>query len=298
MRTRTVPSRCMATAALGLLLAASPASAATPALAPLGAGWGWALLGGVISAADAAARTITLTLGGQGELEILEAGGLWRRAAVGGTQVVHVLPATVISGAAEGPGTLSMMRPGTPATVWAAVHGDGGLLGLKIVVNARAPRAAPASPLAGVVLRRSATMIQILTPQGTPRGIIVTGATAVHDPAGALLPLAALAAYDVLRVEGTVNSDGSVAATRIDLEMQASRTAQVSGTVSRLVPGIEGLVVGGIMVALAPGSYLVKGAGALPFSALAVGERLVVYGTPIMAGSTPLGLRGRVVVGR
>jgi Domain of unknown function (DUF5666) len=266
---------------------------------PLGAGWGWALAGGVVSGVDPAARTITVMVGGQGELEVLENAGVWRRAAVAGVQVVHILPSTLISGAG-GPAAISEIRPGTPVKVWAAVHGDSGMVALKVALTAayRPSAAAQSAAVSGVVLRRSATMIQILTPEGAPRGIIVTSATALHDAAGRQVAPPAIGPYDVVRVEGAVNSDGSVAATRIDLDMQASQVPQVSGSVGRLLPVIEGLVVGGVMVVIGPGCYFVRHAAPMAFTALAAGQDLLVYGTPIVMGATPVGLRARVVVGR
>jgi hypothetical protein len=141
-------------------------------------------------------------------------------------------------------------------------------------------------------------MLEVLTVQGARRSIIVTGATAVRNASGAIVPATSIAPYDVVRIEGTVNSDGSVAATRIEVEMEAAGASQVSGSMDLVVSEVEGLVVGGVMVPISPGCYFIQGSGAGAFKQLAPGQPVTVYGTPIFAGSTPIGLRARVVVGR
>ena len=146
------------------------------------------------------------------------------------------------------------------------------------------------------MLGRSGGMLELLTLQGIRRSVIVTGVTAVVSATGGPIPASAIGPYDVLKVDGTVNSDGSVAATRIDVDVEAAVAPRVSGTVDEVVGDVDSLVVGGVMVAIPPGCYFIKGSGPGAFRQLAPGQAVTVYGTTISAGSTPIGLRARVIV--
>lgn len=271
---------------------------------PLPKGWGWLLAAGTVSGVDQSARTATLAIAGQGRLETFEGGGNWRRQAVTGPQVVHLLPFTVIAEPSAEPAAIAAIRPGAPATVWGVVRPDASVLGLKVLMTSTGPRASPAQMVgaprgvSGAVLHRAGGMLEVLTTQGARRSIIVTGATAVRNASGEGVPATTIAPYDVVRVEGTVNSDGSVAATRIDVEMEAAAASQVSGAVDLVFGEVEGLVVGGVMVPILPGCYFIKGSGPGAFKQLAPGQAVTVYGAAIITGSTPIGLRARVVAAR
>lgn len=287
---------------IGALVTAAPA-AGTPA--PLPKGWGWVLAAGTVSGVDQNARTATLAIVGQGRLETLEGGGTWRRQLVTGSQIVHLLSSTVIADGGAEPATLAAIHPGASATVWGVVKPDASVLGLKILMTSASPRKEPAlstgasdsGGVSGAVLRASGGMIELSTSQGSRRSVIVTGATAVRSASGAVAA-GSIAPYDVVRVEGTVNSDGSVAATRIDVELDVAGAAQVSGTLDQVFGGVEGLVVGGVMVPISPGCYFIKGSGPSAFKQLMPGQPVTVYGASITNGTTPVGLRARVVVGR
>jgi hypothetical protein len=275
--------------------------AGTPA--PLPQGWGWVLAAGTVSGVDPTARTATLAIAGQGRLETLEGGGTWRRQLVTGSQVVRLLPSTVITTGDDEPATLAAIHPGGMVTVWGVVKPDASVLGLKLVMTS----ASPPPPLAaiapgagavwGAVLRSSGGMLELLTSQGARRSVIVTGVTTVRGASGPV-PAASIAPYDVVRVEGAVNSDGSVSATRIDVDLDAARAAQVSGPLNQVFGGVGGLVVDGVMIPTSPGCYFIRGSGPATFKQLAPGQTVTVYGVPIASGTTLVGLRARVVVGR
>jgi hypothetical protein len=288
------------------LLFGTPITAAPGpvALNPLPKGWGWLLAAGILSGVDPNARTTTFAITGQGRLEMFEGGSTWRRQAVTGPQLVHVLPQTVIAGAGAEPVALAAIRSGAPAAVWGVVRPDASVLALKVLMTPAVPRSSPAQSIAapsgvsGTVLRPGSRVLEVLTVQGARRSIIVTGATVVHNASGATEPVTSVEPYDIVRIEGTINSDGSVAATRIDVEMEAAVASQVSGSVDLVIGEVEGFVVGGVMVPTSPGCYFVQRSGPGSFKQLAPGQPVTVYGTPIFAGSTPIGLRARVVVGR
>ena len=290
--------------AIVALLPGSPTGAASrPAsLSPLPTGWGWFLASGIAARVDSGARSFSLAIAGRGRVETFEGQAGWRSHPAAGTQVVHVVSATVIAESGGTFATLSAIRTGAPATVWGAVRPDTAVFGLKVVMTAPSVRPLPArlvdapSALWGTMLGRSGGMLELLTLQGIRRSVIVTGATAVVSATGSAVPASAIGAYDVLKVDGTVNSDGSVAATRIDVDVEAAVAARVSGAVDEVVGDVESLVVGGVMVPIPPGCYFIKGSGPGAFRQLAPGQAVTIYGTPISAGSTPIGLRARVVV--
>jgi hypothetical protein len=302
--------------ALAVLLAAvllAALRAAAPALsapgpnnpAPLPKGWGWLVAAGTVSGVDANAGTATLAIAGQGRGATFEGGTQWRPQTVAGSQVVRILPLTVLSDTANQPATIAAVRSGVPATVWAVVRPDASVLALKLRLGSGPPqppgRSTSAEGPAGVtgaVMHTAVSMLELLTSQGTLRTVIVTSATAVRNPSGSVVRGPAFAPYDVLRVEGTVNSDGSVAATRVDVEMEAAAAPRVSGSVDQVFQDVGGFLMGGVAVATAPGCYYFKGSGAGSWPQLVPGQPAVAYGTPIVSGTTQVGLRAQVVAMR
>jgi len=294
----------VAVAVLALLpaAAAGPGAGEASAPAPLSKGWGWLLASGLVAGVDPGGRTLTLAIAGQGRLETFEGQAKWRRQPAAGNQVVHLVAASVLSDAGGEPATIAAIRIGAPAMVWGAVRPDALVFGLKVVLALQPARPSPAasqavpSALWGAVLHSSGGALELLTRQGTRRGVILTGATVVRDATGSAVPPSRIAPYDVLRVQGTVNSDGSIAATRIDVEVRAASAAQVSGAVEQVLGEVEGLVVGGVMVPVAPGCYYIRGTGPGAFGQLAPGQPVTVYGAAIAAGGLPIGVVARVVV--
>jgi hypothetical protein len=306
--TRTFARRHGALAGLLAVLVIGTVATAAPVAglpSPLSKGWGWVLAAGTVSGVDQNARTATLAIVGQGRLETFEGGGNWRRQVVTGSQVVHLLPGTVIADGGDEPATFAAIHPGAPATVWGVVKPDASVLGLKVLVTTALPRQSPVSSItpprpagvSGAVLRSSGGMLELLSAQGARRSIIVTGATTVRKASG-IVPAAMIAPYDIVRVEGAVNADGSVAATRIEVELEAGSAVQVVSPLDQVFGEVEGLVVGGVMIPIPTGCYFIKGSGPGAFKQLTPGQTVTVYGAPITSGTTSVGLRARVVVWR
>jgi Domain of unknown function (DUF5666) len=294
-------------AVLAAALCASAPIASAPSPnnpAPLPKGWGWLLAAGTVSASDANSGTATLAITGQARGATYEGGAQWRPQAVTGSQLVRILPSTVIADTGNQPATMASIHPGMPATVWAVVKPDASVLGLKLRLGSGA-RQLPARPaiteapagVTGAVLHATVSMLELLTGPGAPRKVIVTSATTIRNASGAVVRGGAIAPYDILRVEGTVNSDGSVAATRVDVEMEAATAAQVSGSVDQAFDDV-GLVIGGVAVAIAPGCYFFKGSDPGAWQQLVPGQPAVAYGAPIVSGNMLLGLRARVIAMR
>jgi hypothetical protein len=179
---------------------------------------------------------------------------VWLEKAMAGTQRVHLLPATLVVDARGHPIPATAVRARDSATAWAVVRPDATILAVALTVAPSRASAAPTSGGAereaseGVVLHRSGSMVEMLTSQGIQRSVVMTPATTVTR-GGAVVMLASLSPYDVLRIEGPLNSDGSVVATRIDIAFSAASAAQVAGAVEESVAGLNGFVVEGTMVA-------------------------------------------------
>jgi uncharacterized protein DUF5666 len=290
---------------LGVPLAGPPAGAAgAGGPGPLAKGWGWMVASGTVAGIDPIARTVTVAVAGQGRLEISEGGVAWRHQAVMGKQIVRLLPATLLVDAGEGFVPITAIHTGSPALVWGVVRTDSAVFALKLLMPqltaAKRTGIAPGTtppPTSGVVLRHVGAMLELLTAQGAHRSVIVTGATAVRAASGSL-PASSIATYDLVTVEGTVNSDGSIAATRISDDVRVASTARVLGTVEQRLGDVEGLVVDGVMVAVSAETYLLHGSGLSAFTQLNPGQSVIVYGGPISAGAEWIGVRARVVVAR
>ena len=291
-----------------VLRAFTGAAGGQTAPAPLGKGWGWFLASGIASGVNVGERTVTLAITGEGQAAIFEGGANWRQKPVSGTEVVRLLPAAVIADADREPVTLAALRTGTPVLLWGAVRPDAAVLGLKLLMPrfrarplAAASIAAPPG-ISGVVIRAVGGVLEVVTPRGARTSVILTGATAVRSSGGVYQTARTgggspgIAPFDLIKVEGAVNSDGSIASTHIEIELAAADAAQVSGAVSRSFGEVEGLVVDGVMVVASRETYFLRGVDAAAFGGLGPGQPVTVYGIPISMGSVPIGLRARLVV--
>ena len=288
--------------AVAVMGAGSSAATSAPAAPPpLAKGWGWLLAPGTAAAVDAVARTVTVAVSGEGRAEIFEGGTSWRHQVVTGTQVVHVLPATVLADAERAPVSIAAIRSGTPVLVWGVVRSDASVHGLKVLMprlhTPPSPVQATATPsgVSGVVLRVAGGTLELLTLRGARRSVILTGATAVRAN-GAGYPPTAIAPHDLVNVDGTINSDGSIAATHIDVALTAAGAAQVSGDVAQSLGEVEGLIVGGVLVVVSRETYFVRGTGPAAFKQCVPGQPVTVYGSPIAVGKLPVGLRAQLIV--
>jgi hypothetical protein len=280
---------------------ALPAPGGDPAA--LSRGWGRLVAFGIVASVDQTQGTALVAIAGTGRLETFLGGEAWSLRTLSGTHQVRLLPATLVLDSGERPATPASVRAGVPVAVWAAVRPDAVILALTVKLTS--PPAAPASAHAdvegpaasGVVLRRSGPMLTLLTDSGVRRSVVLTAATGVRDH-GQSLAVSTLAPFDVLRVDGVVNSDGSLAATRCVVEFSASSAIQVSGPVELNVAELGGFVVGGTLVSTSAETYVLHNEARVPFSQLNHALTVDVYGTPIAEGGTPVGLHAHVVVVR
>jgi hypothetical protein len=181
---------------------------------------------------------------------------------------------------------------------------DNEIMALSMMVSTTRPAARPAAPaaaptgagVAGVVAARSGSMLDLVTDTGTRHAVVLTAATQVR--ADGLGAASAISPFDVVQIDGAVNSDGSVVAARISVEFPASQAAQLSGPIEAVHSDLGGLIVGGTMVCTSARTYFVRGASRLWIAQMAAGHPVTVYGLPILAGKTPVGLSARVVAVR
>jgi len=296
--------------AIVFLVAEGPLWSAAPTggAAPIGKGWGRFLASGILLAIDPSAATATLAITGSGRLDAFEGGTLWQQKSLAGSHPITLLPATLVVDADSHPMPVGAVRAKDSATVWGAVRPDAAILAVTLAVT-QAVAPGQASPIGaatlgaehqaveGVVLRRSNSTLDLLTDQGNRRSVVITAATAVRAN-GAAASAASLAPYDLVRVQGPVNSDGSLVATQIAVDFTASAAAQVSGPVERRVAAVGGLIVEATMIATSAETYFIRNGARGVFAQVMPARPVMVFGTPVLAGGQPVGLRARVVVMR
>jgi hypothetical protein len=253
---------------------------------------------------DPAAGTVSLAITGVGRLDAFEGGTEWRQKAIAGTQLFHLLPSTVLVDAGGHTIPAAAVRVKDPAAAWAVMRPDTTVHAITLAIAApRAPAAAMTvssdehAPREGVILRLSSSMIEVLLAPGIERSVVVTPATAVWS-GGTEVSGTALSSYDVVRIEGLVNSDGSLVATRIAIAFSAASAAQVVGLVEQSLPEIGGLVVDGTMIATSAETYILRNEARAQFTQIPAGRSVAVYGRSIVSGGVPVGLEARVVVVR
>jgi hypothetical protein len=286
-------------AVIASICAPTPGGGAPGGAAPLAKGWGRVIASGTIMGVEPSRGALTLAITGDGHVDWAQGGTAWRRGTLTGTRRVRLLGASVIVDAGGRAVPIAGVRPGAPAMLWAVAQPDGEVVGLTVEIASPRVAMATAPPgsvsRTGVVLGRSGSTVDLLTSAGSRRSIILTGATVVRVN-GQVVPPAAVAPYDILRVGGPLNSDGSLAATLIDIGFSAPDAARISGPVEEVVTGLGGLVVAQTMVATTADTYVVRGNGRAEFSQVAPGRPTVVYGVPVLDRDTPIGLSARVVV--
>ncbi len=264
---------------------------------PLARGWGRFVGSGTLTAVGHPPATLVVLVA-SGRVEVNEGETPWRPPPVAGPRLVHRHPQTLVVDAAERPVSVGLLHPGDPVTVWGVVRPDAAVFVLTVVATGlRAPegRATSGGGVAGVVVQRSGTTLELLTDHAARRSAVLTPATVILG-GGHPRPASGVGPYDILRVEGSVNSDGSIAATRITVVFDAASAVQVSGPVQEHVSGTGGIVVNGTMVTTSAETYILHNALRATFDQIVPGRPVTVYGVPVTAGPTPVGVAARVVV--
>jgi hypothetical protein len=281
---------------------AARAAAAGPA--PLARGWSRVFMTGTLSTVTPFAGTASLTPAAPGTANEFEGGAVWHTRPLTGTVRIHLLPRSMVLDTAAHAIAWDMLRSGDHAAMWGVMPPAGEIMVLSLVASTGRPAARPAAATApagnavfGVVAARSGATLELVTDEGTRRAVLLTAATQVRrgDAASAET---AIAPYDVVRVDGGVNSDGSLVAARLNVEYPAAAAAQLSGPIDAVHANVGGFVVAGTMVCTSAQTYFVGGVARLWMAQMTAGRPVTVYGVPIVGGGIPIGLAARVVVVR
>jgi len=281
--------------------ASSPGAELARGAAPLGPGWGRVVAAGTVIAVDPSRRTLTFAVAGSGRQETNEGVGGWRDSVFTGTRTARLLALTLILDAGGHPMPLASVRPRVPVMVWGVARPDAAVLALAVEVASpqfgAAGAAAGTPSQTGIVVARSGSTLEMLSDTGGHHVVVMTAATTVWV-GGRPGSATAVSPYDVLQIDGPVNSDGSLVATRIDVEFSAPDAAQVSGPIEQSIVGLGGVVVAGTMVSTSAATYVLHGAAPADLGRTPVGRAVTVYGAPVLDGARPVGLEARVVVVR
>lgn len=296
---------CALAAATPLRFAGVPPAAAAAAIpAALARGWARVSLTGTLVSASPASGLMSVETVAPSRAEVFEGGSTWRTLPLFGRHFVRVLPQSVIADSASRPIGWDALRNGDHVEIWGVMNPGEEIMALSVTsAGAQAAQPAPrgastgsAAGVVGVVTGRSASTIDLVTDAGTRHAVLLTAATQVQ--AGGLAAQAPVSPFDVVQVDGAVNSDGSVVAAHVVVQFRSSQGAQVSGPIEAVLRDVGGLLVGGTMVCTSAQTYFVQGTSRRWIAQMAVGRPVTVYGLPIFAGKTAVGLAARVVAVR
>ena len=294
----------LAVAAPSRVVGVLPAHAAAAIPPALARGWARVSLAGTLVSASPAGSLMSVEAAAPSRAEVFEGGATWRTLPLYGRHFVHVLPQSVMADSASRPIGWDALRTGDHVAIWGVMNPGEEIMALSMMFAGAqavkpAVRDAPAGPaggIAGVVTGRSGSTIDLVTDTGTRHAVLLTAATQVRGPGPA--PAPSVSPFDVVQVDGAVNSDGSVVAAHVVVQFLSSQGAQVSGPIEAVRPDVGGLLVGGTMVCTSAQTYFVQGASRRWIAQMAAGRPVTVYGLSILAGKMPVGLAARVIAVR
>jgi hypothetical protein len=302
---RVIVAATMCAFSVGGLPDAGPvrrAQAAAAGDAILAPGWARVLVSGTLASAIVSGGVVSVALARQSHADVFDGAASWHTRGLTGRRLIHLLSQTVMIDTAARPIGAEVLRPGDHVAVWGVMTPHDEIMALSMVLTTTRPAAQPqtaaATPghVSGVVVGRSDSTLDFVTDTGVRHAVVLTGTTQVRAAGAPAAP--ALGPFDVLQIDGAVNSDGSLVASRVSVRFLASQGAQVSGPIESLEGGLDGLVVGETMVCTSAQTYFLSGGSRLWMAQLSIGRPVTVYGVPIIAGRTAVGLAARVVAVR
>lgn len=153
-------------------------------------------------------------------------------------------------------------------------------------------RSRPQGVLAqGVVTGKSLNAVTVLDHSGGARLVIVPTTTVVT---GQRTSFAAIIPNDVVRVEGTVNSDNSITARQIEVVFASGY--QVTGRITFKSQTPQFLIVNNALsVNVASDTRIIAGGQMRSFADLQVGQTITVSGTPVTVAGATVGVNARVI---
>jgi hypothetical protein len=180
---------------------------------------------------------------------------------------------------------------------------DGRILALKLQIRNRRIAGRPdfqGVEAQGVVTGKGFNTLTVVSGNGVTRTVLVTAAT---DVRGQRNSFAAIQPNDVVVVQGNVNADGTVSASRIEVVFASGGTAfnggstQKTGVItSKSTTGGQFLILDNSFAVNVSGDTRILWGGQLrSFADLQVGQRVMVSGDPIRVGGITVGINARVI---
>jgi len=171
---------------------------------------------------------------------------------------------------------------------------DGRILALRLQIKNRTV-AGPGQfefAASGVVTTKGANSLVILA-NGTPRAILITPSTEFR---GQRNWFGAVQAGDFVMVQGTVNSDGSIAARRVETTLSGGTTISGQITSKSAVGSLFLILNNSIAVNMAGDTQVISFGQIRSFHDLRVGQTITVTGSPIVIGGVTVAINARTII--
>lgn len=199
--------------------------------------------------------------------------------------------------------TISDIRVGDRVKLEGFRLDDGRILALKLQIRNRRIVGRPdfqGVEAQGVVTSKGFNTMTVVSGNGITRLVLVTPATEVR---GQRNSFAAIQTNDVVVVQGNVNADGTVSASRIDVVFASGGTAFNGGSTQRTgvitaksSTGPQFLIIdNSFAVNVSSDTRILWGGQLRSFADLQVGHRVMVSGDPIRVGGITVGINARVI---
>ncbi|MGH2360546.1 MAG: DUF5666 domain-containing protein, partial [bacterium] len=199
--------------------------------------------------------------------------------------------------------TISDIRVGDRVKLEGFRLDDGRILAVKLQIRNRRIVGRPdfqGVEAQGVVTSKGFNTLTVVSGNGITRTVLVTPATEVR---GQRNSFAAIQTNDVVVVQGNVNADGTVSASRIEVVFASGGTAFNGGSTQRTgvitaksSTGGQFLILDNSFAVNVSGDTRILWGGQLrSFADLQVGQRVMVSGDPIRVGGITVGINARVI---
>jgi len=199
--------------------------------------------------------------------------------------------------------TISDIRIGDRVKLEGFRLDDGRILALKLQIKNRRIAGRPdfqGVEAQGVVTAKGFNTLTVVSGNGVARTVLVTPAT---DVRGQRNSFAAIQPNDVVVVQGNVNADGTVSASRIEVVFASGGTAFNGGPAQRTgvitaksSTGPQFLIIdNSFAVNISSDTRILWGGQLRSFADLQVGQRVMVSGDPIRVGGITVGINARVI---
>jgi len=199
--------------------------------------------------------------------------------------------------------TISDIRVGDRVKLEGFRLDDGRILALKLQIRNRRIVGRPdfqGVEAQGVVTSKGFNTLTVVSGNGITRIVLVTVATEVR---GQRNSFAAIQPNDVVVVQGNVNADGTVSASRIEVVFASGGTAFNGGSTQRTgvitaksSSGGQFLILdNSFAVNVSSDTRILWGGQLRSFADLQVGQRVMVSGDPIRVGGITVGINARVI---